>query len=210
MRSALVCLLFVLACNSEEPTLQGDGELVTRTASLARFHRVVVAEGFVVDLAVGEPSVELRFDRNLIDEVETEVSDDELTIRAARDVAPTSDARILVHTPTLDALEAAGTTRITGTVNGTGLSVTAVDRADVRLNGVATSLVITTANDARVDCTVPATSAEVTSAGDSECSVHASDRIKATGAGSALITVRGNPEDREVTTTGTARVIFDD
>lgn len=113
----LVCLLLVLTLSAcFHHSVRGSGHIVEQARPLAAFDAVEVHGGLTVTAAVGDPTVTLTLDDNLIGLVETRLDGGTLIIQPSErntSLHPSRGSSIRVTTPNLRAVSASGGSEVT-------------------------------------------------------------------------------------------------
>jgi hypothetical protein len=212
--------------------VRGDGNLVSTPLTLSTFTGLELSDHYAAEISVGAQSVTLNLDANVLPYVEAAVLDDLLGIgdkAGSPQVIPSQNARVVVVAPSLQLLSTSGVARIHGTakagnatLSATGSSAievtlegtsdvdaSATGSSTIQLAGVADNLVVSATGSARVASDLPTATAEVFATGSSKVTVHATKSVSVSATGSSVVTVIGDPAERDVDTTGSARVVFE-
>lgn len=157
--------------------IQGSGNVVTEPREVSGFDRILLSgSGTVIVEVTGTESLSIETDDNLLEEIETEVDDGRLELRARRNIDPSED---VVYTITAASLEGVS-------ISGSGsIVVSGVDggvfSADISGSGAVT-----------VDGEVSeALSVEISGSGhfDGEELVATTGTVDLSGSGSAVVNV---------------------
>lgn len=213
--------------------LRGNGKLVDTTRTVGHFTELVVSERFVVALRRADQRVRLIMDENLLPHVLTRVEREVLTIASARprlELFPSAEARVHVAAPELRRITATGAAHVGGEIAGSTLAVLASGSADValglrvaqalavdatgaaslHLSGEAAKLVVAAGGAATLASNVVTSEAEVVATGAARLTIFAAQRVVVRASGSASVLVRGRPMARDVETSGSASVVYQD
>jgi hypothetical protein len=172
--SAVLALTVLLGAGCDAIGERGSGNHRTETRDIDEFDSVRISRALRAEIQVVEgaqPSLEITFDDNLIDDVITEVRGRTLILEASRNMRPTSGHVIRVTTATLDDVTASGASRVeaegaleasriqinasgasrvsmTGPTAGNRVDVTASGASTVTLSGLDVSTVVLEASGA--------------------------------------------------------------
>ncbi|MCB9663818.1 MAG: DUF2807 domain-containing protein [Alphaproteobacteria bacterium] len=209
----------------------GSGDLVDVDLPVDAFDAMAAEQGLVVRHVEGERAVTAHIDDNLRDLLVVEVVDGELRMGFGDLpilVDPSDDAWIEVVAPpperfsasggaSIDAVGAGEVVRLSAS-GGAGIEVvvTATTRAevsasggaDVTLGGTAPAVDVDASGGATVTSTIKAGSASVSASGGAHVSVHATTSVTVSASGGSTVEVAGDPEDRDVDTSGGSTVTF--
>jgi len=212
------------------PLSRGSGVVVETTPEIPALRAVSVGSAFQVNLRAGdEPALVLRTDDNLVEQIEVDVNDGELSIMLGRTVLDaTLEAEITVPADALSSVELSGAASITGTevlspdrlevdVSGAGraflvveveeLSVSADGASLVNLSGRANVLDAQAVGASSLQLArLEATTAEVSAEGASRVDVSVSETLSARAAGASTVRYSGAPESVESDVSGASSV----
>ena len=105
------CITIEIDGESLGDTERGSGDLVTEQRTVAAFSAVEVSGALRVELDRGALGIEIEFDDNLIERVETAVRNGEISIRCP-DCSPSSHSVIRLSAPDIEAIEVSGASRV--------------------------------------------------------------------------------------------------
>jgi hypothetical protein len=228
---AVACLWALAGCSNEQ--IHGSGRLVEEQRLVGPFTGVEISDRLGAEVGMGENEVTLFLDDNLLPLVRTAVVADTLEIGnpdEGTDLVPSAGAWIRIASPAMDRLSASGSARFTGAVSGgllalrgsgdssmvldvsAGEHVTAQasGMSRVQLFGSAPRIVVDASGEAAVDSAMPCENADVEASGDSRVRLHASQAVWIQASGDSVVTVVGSPAERQVSTSGTAKVVFEE
>lgn len=168
-----------------------SGNIVSDDRSVPPFTGLSVSSGINVELIVDEsmtPSVVVRYDDNLIDNVVTEVTGQTLTVRFDGSVTSIGggDRSVRIVTGSIDRIAVSGGAELTATGNVSSYELDVSGGAGV---------------DARM---LIASDVEVEASGGADAAVFASASIAGSASGGAGVSVHGNPPQVDVETSGGA------
>lgn len=236
MRWCLLAAVSALAVACDGSTLVGDrvrgsGDVAVETRTIADFDRVVHAgEGAVLLDAGPESRIEIETDDNLLDHIETEVSDRTLTIRTERDVdidpsdgvtyrlpCPPISGVTLAGAGTIDLAGCATSGRLELTLSGAGtVSAPGLDVSELRVSLPGAGSVELDGHADRIDLQLSgagdveavdlrAVEANVDSTGAVSASLWATDRLELRLTGAGSVRYHGEPSVTS-TVTGVGRI----
>jgi cytoskeletal protein CcmA (bactofilin family) len=226
---AWLLLVSLTACGGDE-VIRGNGQLVTTTRSAPPFSGVSISDGLRAEVDVGAQTVTLLVDDNVAPHVRTDVEAGALVVGEDEgfDLLPSPGAVARIVSPTIEALEASGSSIVTATTNGanvtlaasgtatitaettaaSSVSIDAAGAGHIHLSGVGPRLVIDASEASKVESDVAGEDAEITANGASVVTVHASTKVRIRASGTSVVTVIGNPATRDVESSGEASVVF--
>ncbi len=167
----LTCLT---GCGVLRPGIPGSGNRQTELRSVGHFDEVALAGFGSVEVIPGDtPSVRVTTDDNLVQYVETEVTDGVLRIKPARPINPRTGLQVAVTAPTLRGA------RVTG-AGEMHLKGVAVDALEVAISGAGT---LTAEGQAR------RVQAEISGIGEADLQALYADEasVRISGAGEAAV-----------------------
>ncbi|HDL02182.1 MAG TPA: DUF2807 domain-containing protein [candidate division Zixibacteria bacterium] len=89
--------------------IKGSGDLQTETRDVDNFERIKIAGSFDVFITVGKKqSVEIRFDDNLLDNIETEVHGKTLVLDSHKSYSSKRNCKIEITVPKLESVKLSG------------------------------------------------------------------------------------------------------
>ncbi len=190
---------------------EGSGVEASETREFGPFNKISLSGEAAVEVTIGDPqSVVVRTDDNLLQDVETEVSDDTLEVSEPSlvDLDPRAGMVVEVTVPELEEVEVSGSgdLRVTGIeaesfraeVSGAGNVVATgeVERVEAEVSGAGdVQLAELIAQDATAD---------VSGAGDIR--VHATESLQADVSGAGDIVYSGDPADVETDVSGSGEI----
>lgn len=209
-----LCLPLALAlsgCIQLPVGIQGSGVSKTETRTVGEFHAVshnVVGE---VTIQIGQPpSVQVTFDDNLLEILETSVVDGELRIDCNENYSSQVGLKIQITAPSLDELKltSVGSMEVTGFA-GESLTVNQSGVGSLKVEGKAKSVDLKVSGVGSADLKgLEAETVKVVVSGVGEASVFASESVDASTSGIGEITVHGNPKEQKTKSSGIGEVSF--
>jgi hypothetical protein len=216
LRSYLwLCIPLALAlsgCIGLPVGIQGSGVSKTETRTLGEFHAVshnVVGD---VSIQIGQPqSVQVTFDDNLLEIVETSVVDGELRIGTKDSYNSQVGLKIQITVPSLDELKltSVGSINVTG-FEGESLKISQSGVGKVQVEGKTKSLDLTVSGVGSADLLeLKAETVKVVVSGVGSATVFASESVDANTSGVGKIKVHGNPKEQKSKSDGIGKVSFE-
>ncbi|MBN1208471.1 MAG: DUF2807 domain-containing protein [Myxococcaceae bacterium] len=231
LRIALVIpALFVSACAFAQAA--GPGGSREERREVPDFDGVAVGHGFKAQVTVGPKSVRVSGDEALVGLVRTEVEDGKLVVRVDRSAWPRrgSGVRLTISSPKLTSVASSGGAKVDAEVaatdtftaqasGGSELSVRNLDAkqlrvessggAEVTLKGRADTAQMEASGGAEVHGQELILEAlDVEASGGATVNANPSQRIEADLSGGSTVHVDSSPSQRNVSSSGGARVVF--
>lgn len=174
---------------------KGSGNVVEETREVDAFHTIDVKGAAQLKASIGpKHKVVVKTDDNLIDIVETTVTDGVLTIGTKKSYSTSSGLVVTVVTPELRALTVSGAAKaeVSG-IAGASFSIDVSGAASVKADGKAARVTIDVSGSARVDTTgLASENVKVDSSGAASVKVNASKTLDATIGGAGKIRYTGD------------------
>jgi len=173
----------------------GSGVLVTETRSVADFNAVEVSGALRVDLDRGPFRVEVEFDDNLLEKLETSVRGGAIHIRC-RDCDPSSGAVVRLSAPEIDAIEVSGASRVVAEdIRTEALHLSISGASTIEIDGDVTSLEIDGSGASTVDGPELITNQlDVDLSGASRAELTVIDRVSGDLSGASQLRLRGDED----------------
>lgn len=215
--------------------VRGDGDGADDPRSVSGFRQVANATALEVQVAVGDAErVVVTCDRNLLEHIETSVDDGTLHIKTRRgaQLRPQGRCAVDVAAPTLEGLRNSGSGSLTmrgpapglASVQASGSGKVAVDgikapsvsvsgsgSGSIKVAGEAESVSLSVTGSGSIDAAeLLSMSAEASVSGSGSISLHASTSVRARTSGSGGVAVHGAPAERDVKSSGSGQVRFED
>ncbi len=207
---------------------KGSGELSTVTRNVETFDAIKSSGSFEIHVTVGgEQKVEVTFDDNLLEFVETEVHGGTLKLRTTENVSSKHRCSIEIVVRELEEVRCSGSgwVEVVGLdsdhfefdLSGSGrltldgkaeeMEITVSGSGDVEAEGSAGELNVHVSGSGDVDASgLVARDAYVRVSGSGKVSVHAEEEFDADVSGSGNITYYGNPEHVSTSVSGSGRI----
>ena len=137
----LIPLLLCLSCSSADKKIKGNGKMTTITRTTSTYDGIACAGSFDYALLAGtEGRITLEGEENLLEYIITEVKDDKLIIKTAKNInlKPSRNKMIKITIPFKDisnvSLAGSGDLWSTDVINATHFKVALAGSGDVVLN----------------------------------------------------------------------------
>lgn len=174
---------------------EGSGVLITEQRRTAEFSSVQVSGALRVELDRGPLDIEVRFDDNLLDKLETTVRGSEIQIRC-RDCSPTSGSVVRLTAPDIEALDVSGASRLlVSNIDEQELSVSISGASKVEIDGEVTRLEIDGSGASTVEApNLRADRLDINMSGASRAEVTVIDRVDGDLSGASRLTLAGDED----------------
>ena len=231
--SILALLIISSSLNAQifSKKIKGNGELITKTRTVADFDEIGMAGSFDVKLIKGrEGTITIKADENLMEYIVTEVKKGHLKIKHKKgyQLKPTKTIQITVTFNDIEAVSLAGSGDISSSdvIESSDLKLSIAGSGDIDLNVATKNLTSNIAGSGNINlsgssdqftCSIAGsgnlngydlkvTIATAKIAGSGDIKVNAIDEIHAKIAGSGNIYYKGNPE-KNVKSAGSGSVV---
>ena len=234
-RSAVfaVAVLGLFSCMQQD----GNGNVVTEQRTVKAFTRLKVEDGLRVTITQGPRNVWLTTDENLRSFFQAEVRGDTLVLKRLSNfiLKPSGDVAFEVTNEVLEGLDVSGgaggalvnadaTPAGQWRLDVSGESVVSVARmaaqkltmevtgnSEVNVSGAASDVKVRASGSSRVNTTrLSAVNVDVDASGSSVLNVAASSSATGSASGSSRVTVVGEPQKRDINTSGSSQVTYTD
>jgi hypothetical protein len=173
----------------------GSGVLVTEDRTVTSFSKVRISGALRVELDRGPLLVEVEFDDNLLEKLETTVRGSEIQIRCP-DCSPTSGAVVRLTAPEIDAVEVSGASRlIVSNVDAEALSISISGASKIEIDGEVGQLEIDGSGASAVEAPNLRTDRlDLDMSGASRAEVAVIERVDGDLSGASRLTLTGNDD----------------
>lgn len=215
----LVGLLLLGACATKGGKeagrlfVEGDGSSSRSGRDLPAFTEVDVAMDIEALIEIGPAtSVDLSGDRNLLEHIDTRVSNGRLSVSSSAVLRPFAPLRLTIRAPKLTAIRASGAAQLHVSVFVTdALTIALSGSSQMTLRGGADRLSVSLADTSRLlGKDLHALSLEIRGAGASYGEVWARDAVAGLLTGSCRVRLFSQPRDLGVSTGDTAAIETND
>jgi hypothetical protein len=186
----------------------GDGVIKTESRPISEFSKVEVTGGYEVEWTTGKPALTISAAENLLPLINTVVSGDTLKIDATENFNTSKSIKIVVSSPTLEAVELTGGNTLTASqLSGPGLKLESTGASKINLSGSVTNLNATLTGASRLKAkSLPAENCTLSLVGASEADVTVSGALKVSVTGASSVTYSGNPKTVDKEATGASSI----
>lgn len=177
---------------------RGSGTAKTETRDVSGFEGIQASGAVNVEITVQkEFSVQVEADDNLLQNIKTEISGDNLKIYSEGSISPKTRINIKVSMPELHSLELSGASDvIVSNVKSDSLKLEASGASKIKVDGEATNLESEASGASAIDAEgLKVEIAEVEANGASKTIVFAVNELKADASGASTIYYTGDPKE---------------
>lgn len=187
---------------------RGSGTLVSEDRAVASFSGIEVSGALRAEIAPGALSVEVLFDDNLVDRLETVVRGSTLRV-SCQNCSPTSGAVIRLTAPELETIHVSGASRVTATdINAERLLLSVSGASRLEIDGEVNALEIDGSGASRVEGrNLLANRLEIGLSGASRAEVAVVERAEGDLSGASSLEIAGTEQPSvDVRTSGGSSV----
>ncbi|MDP1562630.1 MAG: head GIN domain-containing protein [Pirellulaceae bacterium] len=192
--------------------IQGSGVAKTETREVDSFHALRLDAVGDVTIQIGQPQdVQVTFDDNLLEILETSVVDGELRIKTTDSYNSSVGLKIQVTVPSIDALKLTGVGSVQATgIDGESLTIQQSGVGKLKVDGKVKSVELNVSGVGSADLQgLQAETAKVVVSGVGGASVFASQSIDAKTSGVGGIKVYGNPVEKKIKSSGIGTISYE-
>jgi hypothetical protein len=175
----------------------GSGDLVSESRAVTDFSSVEVAGALHAEYAAGDYALDVVFDDNLIDDLETVVRGGELRI-SCRNCNPSDNASILIFAPDLNRIEVSGASRVDADdIDAPSLHLVLSGASRIQIDGAVDDLEIDASGASRVEGEgLVAATLDVHLSGASRATIEVTDSAEGDLSGASRVDLAGdhNPD----------------
>ena len=188
--------------------IRGNGHIVTDQRSIGNFNELDTGGMFEIDWRGGPPSLSITTDKNLLEYIDSEVSDNRLRLRTQGHFWPTHGVKVTVSSPARNGAKLSGAVDLTAKqLTGAKFYFQSTGAAKVRLDGAADELLADMTGASELDANDLHTKrAEISTTGAADADVNVSDSLKVSITGAGKVTYSGNPPAIEKHITGAGSI----
>ena len=198
----LVCTVFLaqtsFAQKNSKESINGEGSTVKQELNIDRFHTIGLGVPAKVYVSKGAQKVTIEAQRNIIDNIETDVKDGSWSIEFDKRVRKHAEITIYITMPTVEGLAIGGSGEIIGKDNFNGLSnlnISIGGSGEIEFAGSANTVEISIAGSGTVKTgDLKSKNCTVNIAGSGEAYVEASEDLDVSIAGSGDVRYKGSPK----------------
>jgi len=189
--------------------VRGSGNIVKDLRNTPAFSKLNVSGAFDVDVTAGKDlKVEIEADDNLMPLIETEVSDETLSISTNRGVSPKSSLKVHITAPLIDSVETSGASSVAlSDLSGEQLSIDSSGASKVTAAGNVSKLTVELSGASKLNAeNLTTESAAIDGSGASKAFVNVNRTLNADLSGASSVIYSGTPANIIKNTSGGASV----
>jgi Putative auto-transporter adhesin, head GIN domain len=205
-RTALVCALLVTGCGFS--AIRGNGHITTDQRTVGDFNEIDAGGQFDIEWRSGPPLLSITTDQNLLQHIDSEVTDNRLRLRSGGHIWPTRGIKVIVSSPTRNGAKLTGAVELrAGQLSGSKFYFQSRGASKVRLDGTVDELLADMTGASELEANDLHTKiAEVSTTGAADAEVNVSDSLKVSITGAGKVTYSGNPANVEKHITGAGSI----
>ncbi|MEP7014861.1 MAG: DUF2807 domain-containing protein [Verrucomicrobiota bacterium] len=188
--------------------IRGDGQITTDQRSIGAFDELQASGSFDIQWRNGPPSLSITTDRNLLQYISGEITDNRLRLRTRERLSPSHGIKVVVMSPSRNGAKISGAVDLTvPELAGPKFYFQSTGASDVKLDGNIDELLadMTGASDLNAkNLHTKIAEISTTGAADADISVSETLRVSITGAGT--VNYHGNPPTIEKHVTGAGSI----
>jgi hypothetical protein len=205
---ALAGALMILAGCNWPFGIRGNGHVVSDQKNIEDFSEIQAGGAFDIDWRSGPPSLRISTDENLLQYIETDVSDNRLRLSSRERLWPTHGIKVVATSPIRKGAKLSGAVDLVALqLTGPKFYFKSTGASDVKLDGTVDELLadMTGASDLSAkNLQTKRIEISTTGAADAEVNVSEALRVSITGAGAVYY--HGNPPTIEKHVTGAGTI----
>ena len=203
--TALVCALLVTGCGFG---IRGNGHITTDQRTVGDFNEIEAGGQFDIDWRSGPPSLSITTDQNLLQYIDSQVTDNRLRLRSSGHIWPTRGVKVIISTPTRNGARLRGAVELTAKqLSGPKFYFQSTGASKVRLDGTTDELLADMTGASELEANdLHTKTAEVSTTGAADAEVNVSDSLKVSITGAGKVTYSGNPSNVEKHITGAGSI----
>jgi len=188
--------------------IRGNGHIVTDERTIGNFNELEAGGMFEIDWRSGPPSLSITTDQNLLEDIESEISDNRLRLRTHGHFWPTHGVKVIALSPTRNGARLSGAVDLTAKqLTGAKFYFESTGAAKVRLDGAVDELLADMTGASKLDANDLRTKrAEISTTGAADADLNVSDSLKVSITGAGKVTYSGNPPHIEKHITGAGSI----
>ncbi len=187
---------------------RGNGTLKTEQRPVNAFTRIDAAGFYDIQWHPGAPSLSVKTDENLLDNIHTEVEGNVLRVEIRGQIAPTRGITILLTSPSLGGADLSGALRLDAAdLSGDRFTLETSGAAKVTLSGKSTRLIANLTGASKLSAeTLQAEEVEISVTGAGKADINATKTLKAAITGAGRVNYSGNPPTVQKNVTGAGKI----
>ncbi len=188
--------------------IRGNGHIVTDQRSISDFNELEASGMFEIDWLNGPPALSITTDQNLLEYIDSQVTDNRLRLRTHGHFWPTHGVKVMISTPARNGAKLSGAVDLTAKqLTGAKFYFQSTGAAKVQLDGAVDELLADMTGASELDANDLHTKrAEISTTGAADADVNVSDSLKASITGAGKVSYSGNPPAIEKHITGAGSI----
>ena len=203
-----ICALALLFTGCGLGGIRGNGHIVTDQRTIGDFNELEAGGQFDIEWRSGPPSLSVATDENLIQDVESYVSENRLRLRTHGHIWPTRGVKAVVSSPVRNGAKLSGAVDLTAKqLTGAKFYFQSTGAAKVRLDGTVDQLLADMTGASELDAhDLHTKTAEISTTGAADADVNVHDSLKVSITGAGKVSYSGNPPTIEKHITGAGSI----
>ena len=206
--SALAVLVILLNSCDWPFGIHGNGHITTDQKNVEDFSELQAGGAFNIEWRNGPASLSVTTDQNLLQYIESEITDGQLRLRTREHIWTTHGVKVLVSSPTRKGAKISGAVNLkVPELTGPKFYFKATGASDVKLDGNVDELLadMTGATDLSAK-NLHVKTAEISTTGAADADITVSETLRASITGAGTVNYYGNPPTIEKHITGAGSI----
>ncbi|HEX4665487.1 MAG TPA: DUF2807 domain-containing protein [Chthoniobacterales bacterium] len=201
-------LLVLLATGCDWRGIRGNGRITTESRPVNAFTRVDAGGFYKIEWRPGAPSCRVTTDENLLPYIRTTMEGDLLKLDLKERVAPTSEIKVALSSPSLDGASLSGAVQFdASSLGGATFALETSGASKVTLAGKVNRLLASLTGASKLRATgLAAADVELSVTGAGRADVMATNLLRAVITGAGNVSYSGHPKSVEKKITGAGRI----
>jgi hypothetical protein len=193
---SILAIVAVLLSGCDWVGIRGNGHIVTDKRTVTEFSDIKTGGAFEIEWQRGAPSLSITTDSNLLRYIENRIEGKTLHLESHDQLRPTRRIKVVVTSPMLTGVSAAGATRFTAKeLSGPKFYLETAGASKITLAGNVDELLAEMAGATKlVADELHTKSADITSSGASKADVYATETLRVSISGAGKVTYYGHPK----------------
>jgi hypothetical protein len=204
--TALVCALLVTGCDFG--AIRGNGHITTDQRTVGDFNEIEAGGQFDIEWRNGPPFLSITTDQNLVQYIDSEVTDNRLRLRSSGHIWPTRGVKVIISSQTRNGARLTGAVELRAKqLSGAKFYFQSRGASKVRLDGTVDELLADMTGASELEANdLHTKTAEISTTGAADADVNVSDSLKVSITGAGKVTYSGNPPKVEKHITGAGSI----
>ncbi len=188
--------------------IRGNGNITTDQKNITDFSELQAGGQFNVEWRSGPPSVSITTDANLLQYIESEITDNQLRLHTREHLWPTHGIKVLASSPTRMGARLSGAVDLkVPQIAGPKFYFKSTGASDVKLDGNVDELLadMTGASDLNAK-NLQARTVEISTTGAADADISVSETLRVSITGAGTVNYYGNPPTIEKHVTGAGSI----